>query len=330
MIKHVPTLILILLLAACSLAAESDPPFDITPVPDLFMPQLKLRDVAFMEALLIGELVVEDGCLRVRGDNENYLVIWQADYFLTNNKGTVKILDETGAAAARVGKMVYLGGGEQSAVDNAELRQPIPEQCSGSYWRMGEFLPKEYIPNTVPDSPADLSPAPSDADWSMYTIPDAGLAVEHPAHWYVHNAGKMLEITPNAQPTWSSVFDPDQPHGGPVFLVMHNLNRQMAATPLAEVENLLADYEADIEVIEPAAPHKERPDIVSGVYRLAGDEEMVLLVGAVVNPLSDSPQPVLAITAVVKSGDLPEVRPIFEHVLQSLHSASGTGAPAEP
>ena len=32
-----------------------NPPFDITPVPEVFMPQLKQRDVAFMEALLIGD-----------------------------------------------------------------------------------------------------------------------------------------------------------------------------------------------------------------------------------------------------------------------------------
>ena len=124
-----------------------EPPFPITPVPDVFMPQLQQRDAVFMDALLVGKLVVENGCLRVRSEGANYLVIWQADYYLTDNDGVLEILDETGAAAARVGKTVYMGGGEQTAANNSELRQPIPVPCGGPYWRMGSFLPEEYIPN---------------------------------------------------------------------------------------------------------------------------------------------------------------------------------------
>ena len=131
-----------------------NPPFDITPVPDVFMPQLKQRDVAFMEALLIGELVVEDGCLRVHSENENYLVIWQADYYLTDNNGVLEILDETGTVVAQVGEMIYMGGGTQRSVDDTELHQTIPNQCGGPYWRMGQFLPEEYIPNVSTDLPS--------------------------------------------------------------------------------------------------------------------------------------------------------------------------------
>ena len=126
-----------------------EPPFPITPVPDVFMPQLKQRDAVFMDALLIGELVVEDSCLRVRSEGANYLVIWQADYFLTDNDGVWEILDETGAVAARVGETVYMGGGETSWVDEPYLRDPIPASCGGPYWRMGSFLPEEYIPNVT-------------------------------------------------------------------------------------------------------------------------------------------------------------------------------------
>jgi hypothetical protein len=126
-----------------------NPPFDITPMPDVFMPQLKIRDSAFMEALLIGQLVVEDGCLRVKSDYSNYLVIWQADYFLTEQDGRTQILDETGEVVAEVGQQVYMGGGEMPSVNESELRQPIPAACGGPYWRMGNFLPEEYIPNVT-------------------------------------------------------------------------------------------------------------------------------------------------------------------------------------
>jgi len=123
------------------------PPFAVTPVPEVFMAQLKQRDAAFMEALLSGKLVIDNGCLRVQNDNESYLVIWQADYFLTDNDGVLEILDETGTAVAEVGEIVYMGGGEQAGVRDAELRQPVPEPCGGPYWRMGQFLPEARLPD---------------------------------------------------------------------------------------------------------------------------------------------------------------------------------------
>lgn len=297
-----------------------NPPFAITPVPDVFMAQLQQRDVAFMEALLIGDLMVQDGCLRINSENESHLVIWQADYFLTDNDGVLEILDETGAVVARVGEMVYMGGGEQRAVNDAELRQPVPEACSsGPYWRMGQFLPEEYIPNVSTDLPPQTS---STDKWLSYTVADTGLGFDYPADWFVHEAGKALQITPNAQPIWSSIFDPDQPHGGPAFDLMHNLNRQMGPTPLAEVENLLQAYEADIEAIEPAAKLADRPDVVMGVYRFTVDDDtMTLLVGTAVNPIPNSPQPVIAMTALVKLDELSEMQPIFEAILRSIRLA---------
>jgi len=56
--------------------------------------------------------------------------------------------------------------------------------------------------------------------------------------------------------------------------------RQMAETPMAEVENILLRYDGHVEVIEPAAPLSSRPDVVSGTYRFTVDEDsMALLVG---------------------------------------------------
>ncbi|MCZ7671809.1 MAG: hypothetical protein M5U34_34105 [Chloroflexi bacterium] len=140
------------------------------------MPQLKQRDVAFMDALLIGELVVEEDCLRIHDSNtdESTLVIWQADYFLNDNHGIVEIVDETGTVVARVGEMVYMGGGEQATVNNDELRESIPEQCGGPYWRMGQFLPEEYIPNVSKEwvEPTTPTPASSIPRMSVHTAQD--------------------------------------------------------------------------------------------------------------------------------------------------------------
>jgi len=457
-----------------------NPPFAITPVPDVFMPQLKMRDVGFMDALISGELVVQDGCLRVKAGDGSTLVIWQADYFLTDNDGILEILDETGAVVARVGEMVYMGGGEQPSVDDTELRQPIPDQCGGPYWRMGDFLPEEYIPNVSADLPLlthaydgwetgfafdypvrwqmnDMGfdkegvtavltsrPMPTDSfepfqpgdematllfmpftepgdeaafsshgmltameqyaavlppdqeivmpphvlsldnrptaamvyrgeqedtavetyfvmtadsdhfiwvmgitpvgenwqlrpkiqalinslqpvsydTWRLYTIPDDNLSFAYPANWYVHEGMKALQITPNSQPIWSSLSDPNRSNDGPYFDFLHNLNRQMAETPLTEVENLLRGYEGEIEAIEPAAPLVSRPDVVIGAYRFASDEDkMALLIGAVANPVKDSPQPVVALISVVEFDELDTMQPIFEAVLRTVRPA---------
>lgn len=291
-----------------------NPPFAITPVPDVFMPQLKQRDVAFMTALLIGNLVVEDGCLRIRDvyTGESRLIIWQADYYLTVNDGVLAILDETGAVVAQVGGRVYLGGGEQRAVNESEMRQPLPESCGGPYWRMGGFLPEEYIPNVAADLPPQMQ---------VYAGGEMGLAFEYPLGWFVHEAGKSLQITPNAQPTWSSFFDPNQPHGGPAFDLLHNLNRQMGATPLAAIDILLEGYGDGIMALDPAKPLPHHPHIAVGLYRLANDEEMILLLGAAVNPLNDTPQPVVALSGVVRADELGKMRVIFETILHTLRVA---------
>ena len=169
--------------------------------------------------------------------------------------------------------------------------------------------------------PENNAAADSSPQLQVYESKEAGVTFDYPVDWYVHEAGKSLQITPNAQPTWSSFFDPDQPHGGPAFDLLHNLNRQMGATPLAEVAFLLDGYGDGVEALETAVPLADSPNVVLGVYRFTEDEAMVLLLGAAVNPLTDSPQPVVALSGVVKLDELAEMRIIFETILRSLRAA---------
>jgi len=167
-------------------------------------------------------------------------------------------------------------------------------------------------------------PASTSLPLQMQVYPggEVGLTFDYPVDWYVHEAGKSLQITPNAESTWSSFFDPDQPHGGPAFDLLHNLNRQMGPTPLAEVAFLRDGYGEEVEVLETAVPLANSPNVVMGVYRFTHDEEdMVLLLGAVVNPLPDSSQPVVALSGVVQPDQLDEMRAIFETILRSLRPA---------
>lgn len=122
---------------------DDEIPFALTPVPGLAFPQLRAQSTTFMLALLQGKLAIRDGCLRVSEGDEDpgSLIIWQPDYFLNDNDGTVEVLDREGKAVARVGERVSMGGGEVSLASvETQLRGPIPSQCEGPYWLMGEIV----------------------------------------------------------------------------------------------------------------------------------------------------------------------------------------------
>jgi hypothetical protein len=111
-----------------------EPPFPVNPDPSLHFPQLKVRSGMFMEALLVGELEMEDGYLYV-GDN---IIVWQPDYFLDNNNGTIEILDRDGNVVGRVGEEIVMGGGGWSVDDvNRYLKEPLPPECDGPFFLQG-------------------------------------------------------------------------------------------------------------------------------------------------------------------------------------------------
>jgi len=101
-----------------------------------------------MEAELIGELVLVNGCLRVNsiyGDG-SVLPIWPPEFTLKAEKRTtvaaqdeIQVLDGAGQIVARVGQEVYMGGGGGSATSLADcVRQQLPADCTGPYWIVGE------------------------------------------------------------------------------------------------------------------------------------------------------------------------------------------------
>jgi hypothetical protein len=118
-----------------------EPPPGINPDPSVHFPQLKTRSGSFMEALMVGKLTLEEGYLRVNGT----LIIWQPDYFVHNNSGTIEIWDRDGEVVARVGERVSMGGGEITSIEhiNKLLKEPLPQDCEGPYWLMGEIVPMD-------------------------------------------------------------------------------------------------------------------------------------------------------------------------------------------
>ncbi len=113
-------------------------PFQVNPDLSVYFPQLKMRSGSYMLALMTGELVVKGGYLCIRDS----IIIWQADYFLNNNIGTIEILDRDRQVVARVGEKVTMGGGSIGSLEyiNRMITEPLPLDCQGPFWLMGEIV----------------------------------------------------------------------------------------------------------------------------------------------------------------------------------------------
>jgi hypothetical protein len=94
-----------------------------------------------MEAELIGQLVLVDGCLRIesRHSTESLLLIWPPEFGLVAEGDEIQVLDGEGQVVARVGEEVYMGGGGGSATGLAEcVQEQLPAACTGPYWIVGD------------------------------------------------------------------------------------------------------------------------------------------------------------------------------------------------
>lgn len=104
------------------------------PVPGIAFPRQKPTEGfrECMEALLIGTLQLEDGCLYVRSlqGEERVLPIWPPEFTLRTEGEQVLVIDAEGQVAARVGEEVSMGGGHVPLSDEWVLGQ-IPPACRG-------------------------------------------------------------------------------------------------------------------------------------------------------------------------------------------------------
>jgi len=109
-------------------------PPGINPDPSVHFPQLKTRSGSFMEVRKVGALALEDGYLRVGGS----LIIWQPDYFVHNNNGTIEVLDRDGVVVGRVGEEIVMGGGGIPFEHvNKLLKEPLPSDIEGTFFLQG-------------------------------------------------------------------------------------------------------------------------------------------------------------------------------------------------
>jgi len=109
-------------------------------VPGVAFPRQAPLVTVVMEAQLIGDLLLVDGCLRVKDiySGDSILPIWPPEFTLRAEDDQLQVLDGDGQVVARVGEEVYMGGGEVSSPSLPDCVRPqLPAECSGPYWIVG-------------------------------------------------------------------------------------------------------------------------------------------------------------------------------------------------
>lgn len=91
-------------------------------------------------ALLVGELILIDNCLRINDKNSDtsYLPIWPPDFtVMFDEHNVIQINNGIGETVATPGYEISTGGGE---VPDVHVNQQIRDACSGPYWVIGEWV----------------------------------------------------------------------------------------------------------------------------------------------------------------------------------------------
>ena len=99
------------------------------------------------------QLVLKEGCIRADApppdsiSPKSLLIVWPHSFTLSTEDGSVRIVDETGRIAARIGDHVRLSGtmarwirARSQTARWRELKQLMPKECEGPYWLVGDYV----------------------------------------------------------------------------------------------------------------------------------------------------------------------------------------------
>ena len=105
----------------------------------LYFPKL-VEQRTLMEAETQGQLVLENGCIRLKDmGGTDYLLIWPPRFELTVDGEDIRMRDDAGVSLS-VGETIELGGGEKKIAHLKTMVEPsIPNHCPGPYWVIGEI-----------------------------------------------------------------------------------------------------------------------------------------------------------------------------------------------
>ncbi len=94
-----------------------------------------------MDALLQGELELDDGWLGAESNNSSYVLIWPYGFSVRGEGKEIQVLDGEGDVVAVVGDAIKVGGGE-ATLEIVEMYtgNVFPDGMAGPYWIVSEVL----------------------------------------------------------------------------------------------------------------------------------------------------------------------------------------------
>jgi hypothetical protein len=120
-------------------AAPVNPPGGSSPVKSF--PRYSHRSMGWPAAAISGELVLVDGCLRIKGP-EGPLIVWGAENELDlTEPGVVRVFNRMTGKSVRVGERVWGGGGGfDPRPAPPQIDAPIDPACKGPYFAGTGFI----------------------------------------------------------------------------------------------------------------------------------------------------------------------------------------------
>lgn len=107
-------------------------------------PQAKYRyGGPIPDILRTGTVVLEDGCLRLKGERRSRVIVWPNEAALDLTvPGKVRVINRETGKTIEVGKQVDLGGNSGELAEDPEVIGTNPA-CPGPYFSMGRFAPHD-------------------------------------------------------------------------------------------------------------------------------------------------------------------------------------------
>jgi hypothetical protein len=140
-------LLFLLLIGVSACTSPSSGPF-----PSPTVPSTREVVATAWTALIEGQLVLEDGCLKVVEpvSQNTYTLVFPPDFSATISGDTVRITSGLVTGDRRddlimIGDAVQFGGGTPGIL-NDELQKTVPSNCQGPYWVFGGFLESKGTP----------------------------------------------------------------------------------------------------------------------------------------------------------------------------------------
>jgi hypothetical protein len=94
-----------------------------------------------MDALLQGNLELDDDWLRLETASSSYVLIWPYGFSVRGGEDEIQVLDGDGQVVAVVGEAIKVGGGEVTA-ETAEnyIGKLLPDDLGGPFWIVSEVV----------------------------------------------------------------------------------------------------------------------------------------------------------------------------------------------